>query len=70
MLNSDFLNEQAGVLADRLRREAGDDAAAQVRAGPPPGHVPRARREAEVDRGVDLIGSLAKQRRRRRRTRR
>ena len=31
MLNGEFLNQQADALADRLRREAGDDAAAQVR---------------------------------------
>ncbi len=57
MLNSDFLNGQAGLLAARLRREAGDDVAAQVAwalrlatARPPA--------EAEVRRGVDLIGAL------------
>jgi hypothetical protein len=31
MLNSDFVNEQAKVLADALRRQAGADPAAQVR---------------------------------------
>jgi hypothetical protein len=31
MLNSDFLNRQAAALAERVRREAGADAAAQVR---------------------------------------
>jgi hypothetical protein len=57
MLNSDFLNQQAAVLADRLRRDAGADTQKQVRlalalatARPPSA--------AEVRRGVQLIEDL------------
>jgi len=60
MLNSAFLNEQAEVFAARLRREAGDDAAKQVRLGlqlvttrPPT--------DAEVQRGLGLIAALRAQ---------
>src|SRR5262249_56816050 len=56
-LNGEFLNKQAAVFADRLRREAGDDAGRQVRlalslatARPPT--------DAEVQRGVRLIEAL------------
>ena len=57
MLNGRFLNDSAVRLADRLKREAGDDDSAQVRlalrlvAGREPS-------EAEVARGVGLIRSL------------
>jgi hypothetical protein len=58
MLNGKFLNDQAGVLADRLRREAGDDPAAQVglafRLA-----TSRPATEAEVARGVVLMRELA-----------
>jgi mono/diheme cytochrome c family protein len=54
MLNSDFLNQQATLLAARLRREAGDDVRQQVRLGlylvtsrPPT--------EAEINRGAGLV---------------
>jgi mono/diheme cytochrome c family protein len=57
MLNSAFVNEQAGLFASRLRREAGDDVAAQVRlalnlatARPPTKH--------EIESGVKLIVRL------------
>jgi hypothetical protein len=57
MLNSAFLNQQAEILASRLRREAGDDLSRQVALAlrlvtdrPP--------RDAEVRRGVDLIETL------------
>ncbi|AGA25359.1 DUF1553 domain-containing protein [Singulisphaera acidiphila] len=57
MLNSGFLNQQAGVLAARLRREAGEDTAKQVElalkliTGRPPA-------EADAKRGVELIDTL------------
>jgi hypothetical protein len=57
LLNSAFLNRQAALLAGRLRREAGDDAAKQVRralflatARPPT--------DAEVKRGMGLIAAF------------
>ena len=57
MLNSAFLNEQAGLFAARLRREAGSDTAAQVKlalnlatARPP--------ERREIERGVQLIQLL------------
>jgi mono/diheme cytochrome c family protein len=57
MLNGDFVNEQAGVLAADLRRRAGDDPAAQVRLA-----LRRvAQREpsaGEVGRGVALLARL------------
>jgi mono/diheme cytochrome c family protein len=57
LLNSDFLHQQAAVFAGRLRREAGDDVAKQVRralflaTGRPPA-------DKEVRRGLNLIKSL------------
>jgi mono/diheme cytochrome c family protein len=57
LLNGDFVNQQAGLFADRLRREAGDDLARQVRLAltlattRPPSNV-------EIQRGVDLIAAL------------
>jgi hypothetical protein len=58
-LNSDFLNQEAALLADRLRKEAGADVAKQVALAlrlitsrPPT--------EAEVQRGVGLIDGLKK----------
>ncbi len=57
LLNGDFLGKQAGLFADRLRREAGADVEQQVRlalrlvtARPPS--------LAEVRRGVELIAKL------------
>jgi hypothetical protein len=57
MINGDFLNQQATIFAERLRREAGTDVAAQVRralslatARPPSA--------ADIRRGVDLIENL------------
>jgi hypothetical protein len=57
MLNSDFLNHQAGLLAARLRREAGSDVFAQVAralrlatARPP--------RDNEIRRGAALVDAL------------
>ncbi len=57
MLNSAFVNEQAGLFASRLRHEAGDDTAARVRlalnlatARPPT--------KREIESGVKLIDRL------------
>lgn len=57
MLNGDFLNKQAGIFAERLRREAGDDTRAQVQlalalaTSRPPS-------DDDIRRGVDLIQAL------------
>jgi hypothetical protein len=57
LLNGDFVNEQADLFADRLRREAGTDIRKQVAlalnlaTSRPP-------RETEICRGVDLITAL------------
>ena len=60
MINGEFLNQQAELLAARLRREAGDDVHRQVRLGfclvtsrPPT--------EAEINRGVGLIDAIRKE---------
>ncbi|OYV83909.1 MAG: hypothetical protein B7Z73_15760, partial [Planctomycetia bacterium 21-64-5] len=60
MLNGDFAHEQAGKLAERLRREAGDDRAGQVRLAlrlalcrPPDG--------PSIARGVALMEQLEKE---------
>ena len=57
MLNGDFLNKQAKLFADRLRREAGKDVGAQVRQAL---HFATARMpgEADIRRGVELIRDL------------
>ncbi len=60
MLNSTFINRQAAKLADRVQEEAADDVPQQVRrtltlvTSRPPS-------EAEVQRGVKLIGALREQ---------
>ena len=59
MLNGEFLNEQAGVFADDVRKEAGDDAAAQVRLALRRVDAARRRPRAEIDRGVDVHRSAA-----------
>ena len=59
MLNGEFLNEQAGVLADAAAREAGDDPTTQVRLALRPGRPAAAADGGEVDRGVALIDALA-----------
>jgi hypothetical protein len=57
LLNGNFVNKQAGILAERLRREAGPDTEKQVRlalrlaTARPPG-------DGEVRRGLDLIEKL------------
>jgi hypothetical protein len=60
MLNGQFLNEQAGVFAARLRKEAGDDVAKQVRLAL---HLAtqRAPQGAEVERGVRLLKALRRE---------
>ncbi|MDB5352777.1 MAG: hypothetical protein JWN86_4024 [Planctomycetota bacterium] len=57
MLNSTFLNAQASLLADRLRREAGDEPRAQVRLALRlvTGREPT---EGELARGLDLIATM------------
>jgi len=60
MLNSEFLNEEAQKLADRARKDAGEDVEKQV------AHAFRlvTSREAtagEVKRGMELFESLTKQ---------
>ena len=60
MLNGEFLNEQATVLADRLRKEAGSDVREQLRLG----ICLALSREAgagEIDRGIALLGRLEQQ---------
>ena len=59
LLNSEFANQQAALLAERLRKEAGRDVGRQVRLGlylvtsrPPT--------EEDVRRGLDLIDALQK----------
>jgi len=58
MINGAFLNRQAGLLADRLRREAGDDLKAQIRLALKLATA-REASDDEVDRGLALIESLA-----------
>ncbi|HEY7423457.1 MAG TPA: DUF1553 domain-containing protein, partial [Gemmataceae bacterium] len=57
LLNGDFVNKQAGLFADRLRREAGSDIDKQVRLALTLATT-RPPRDAEVRRGVDLIAAL------------
>jgi hypothetical protein len=58
MLNSDFLNHQAAVFADRLKREAGDNVSEQVQLALRlmSGRVPS---EIEISRGAGLIERLS-----------
>jgi mono/diheme cytochrome c family protein len=57
LLNGAFVNKQAGILAERVRREAGTDPARQVRLAL---RLATARQpgEGEVRRGLDLIAEL------------
>jgi hypothetical protein len=57
MLNSQFMNRQAALLADRLNREAGEDLSAQVRLA---FELSTARTpdETETARALDLIQTL------------
>jgi hypothetical protein len=54
MLNGEFLNEQAKVFADDLRKQAGDDPAAQVRLALRR-VAQREPRALEVERGVEFL---------------
>ncbi len=60
MLNGEFLNKQAAVFAQRLKREAGDDIRAQVRLAL---RLATAREPEldEVQRGVELIKDIESQ---------
>jgi hypothetical protein len=60
MLNGPFLQKQAGTFAARLKKEAGEDVAAQVRLAL---SLATARQpsENEVRRGVDLIAALERE---------
>jgi hypothetical protein len=60
LLNSAFLNRQAGAFAERLRREGGDDVGKQVRLALTLATA-RQPSDAEVRRGVDLIEALEDQ---------
>jgi hypothetical protein len=60
MLNSEFLNQQAAVLASRLTTEAGKDAAAQVGLAIRLA-TQRPATEKEIRRGVGLIEALQKE---------
>ncbi len=60
LLNGEFLNRQAALLAERLRREAGADVTQQVRLALSL-VVTRPPSAAEVRRGVDLIAALQKE---------
>src|SRR5437879_5761824 len=57
MLNGDFLNEQAKVFAETVRKKAGDDATAQVRLAlrRATQREPTAR---EVERGVEFLAKM------------
>jgi hypothetical protein len=57
LLNGAFVNKQAGLFADRLRREAGPDADKQVRLALTLA-TGRSARDSDVRRGVDLIAAL------------
>ncbi len=57
LLNGKFLHDEAAALADRLRREAGDDPRAQDRAGLKLAFC-RPATGAEIDRGQKLIETL------------
>ena len=68
LLNGEFANEQAVAFAKRLQKEAPNDLAAQVDAGDPPDHRPRAdRRRGEEGRGVHRAAEGEAQARRPRR---
>ncbi len=60
LLNGDFMNSQAKIFAERLKKEAGNDSAAQVRRGL---YLATARMptDAEVRRGVGLIETLMRE---------
>jgi len=57
LLNGAFVNKQAGLFADRLRRAAGNDAVKQVRLALTLATA-RQPSDAEVRRGLELIAAL------------
>jgi hypothetical protein len=57
MLNGEFLNTQAGIFAEFLKQQAGDDVHAQVELALKR-TLQRAPNEAEIRRGIDLIGKM------------
>jgi mono/diheme cytochrome c family protein len=60
LLNGEFMNSQAKIFADRLKKEAGDDVSAQVRRGLYLA-TQRSPSDAEVRRGVRLIEELQRE---------
>jgi hypothetical protein len=60
MINGDFINQQSGLLAQRLRREAGEDVRRQVRLGLNL-VTSRSPKESEVRAAVALVESLRKE---------
>jgi mono/diheme cytochrome c family protein len=60
LLNGEFMNSQAKIFAERLKKEAGNDIAAQVRRGLYLG-TSRLPTDAEVRRGVTLIEALQRE---------
>jgi uncharacterized protein DUF1553 len=54
MLNSEFLNEQAKIFADDIRRHAGDNVAEQIRLALRR-VTQREPTAAEIDRGIGLV---------------
>ena len=60
MINGEFINQQSGLLAQRLRREAGEDVRQQVRLGLNL-VTSRSPKESEVRAAVALVESLRKE---------
>lgn len=60
LLNGEFMNSQAKIFADRLKKEAGNDLKAQVRLGL---YLATSRQptDAEIRRGVTLIETLVRE---------
>jgi hypothetical protein len=57
MVNGEFLNKQAGIFAERLKNEAGNEPAAQVRMALAL-TTERQPTDSEISRGTDLLKSL------------
>lgn len=60
MLNSKFVNEQAAIFADRLKKEAAEDLKSQIRLAYQLA-ASRAANEKEIDRATNLIARMEKQ---------
>ena len=58
MLNGEFTNEQAAAFAERLRKEAPNDLAAQVRPGHPADDGARSRPTTRSSKDVDFIEDM------------